>query len=291
VFRGGEVEGLMGVGFPAYGKNAIRGAASDTWEPPRKAGISLQMLPMEIAMKMLAALIAGLLLSMTTFVAGLVIAITFLAAEESRHPLDGQDGTTLWSSAPVAVDKSAQPFERLPARVTPPAQAVAALSQAPADARSAIDATPAETRNGEEPGVDPIVTGAVDPEEEQASWRDRAHADWCLRRYRSYDAESDSYRPYGGGTRACQSPYSDMSATELVRDNAADGGDPESAAWQEQSPTDHDRAAIERIAFAQDADAPDDSDHIRSCLARYRSYRSEDNSYQPFDGGPRRQCE
>jgi hypothetical protein len=26
------------------------------------------------------------------------------------------------------------------------------------------------------------------------------------------------------------------------------------------------------------------------CYARYRSYRVEDNSYQPFSGGPRRQC-
>jgi len=172
---------------------------------------------MEIAMKMIAALIAGLLLSMTTFVTGLVIAITFLAAEESEHPLDGKDGTMLWSNAPVAVDTSTQAFERLPARAVPTAQAVAALSQAATGARSAIDATPAETRRDEEPGVDPVVTGAIDTQaqsdEEQASWRDSAHSDWCSRRYRSYDAASNSYRPYGGGERACESPYSNMAAT------------------------------------------------------------------------------
>lgn len=250
---------------------------------------------MEIAMKMIAALIAGLLLSMTTFVTGLVIAITFLAAEESEHPLDGKDGTMLWSNAPVAVDTSTQAFERLPARPVPTAQAVAALSQAATGARSAIDATPAETRRDEEPGVDPVVTGAIDTQaqsdEEQASWRDSAHSDWCSRRYRSYDAASNSYRPYGGGERACESPYSNMAATNPTHDDATDGGDPENTVWQAQSSADDDEAVVEQVAFAEDADAVIDTGHIRSCLARYRSYRPADNSYQPFDGGPRRQCE
>ena len=31
--------------------------------------------------------------------------------------------------------------------------------------------------------------------------------------------------------------------------------------------------------------------HIASCFARYRSYSPEDNSYQPYGGGSRRQCE
>ncbi|TGV78178.1 BA14K family protein, partial [Mesorhizobium sp. M00.F.Ca.ET.158.01.1.1] len=33
------------------------------------------------------------------------------------------------------------------------------------------------------------------------------------------------------------------------------------------------------------------ADHVDSCFSRYRSYRPEDNSYQPYSGGPRRQCE
>ncbi|WP_363220799.1 BA14K family protein [Mesorhizobium sp.] len=32
-------------------------------------------------------------------------------------------------------------------------------------------------------------------------------------------------------------------------------------------------------------------DHVQYCFSRYRSYRPEDNSYQPYSGGPRRQCE
>ncbi|WP_162939562.1 BA14K family protein [Neorhizobium sp. NCHU2750] len=36
------------------------------------------------------------------------------------------------------------------------------------------------------------------------------------------------------------------------------------------------------------ASAPDA--HEQWCHERYRSYRPEDNSYQPFDGGPRKAC-
>ena len=55
-------------------------------------------------MKTIAALIAGLLLSLTTFVAGLAIALTFLNAGEPEHRLDAQNTTALWTTEPVAVD-------------------------------------------------------------------------------------------------------------------------------------------------------------------------------------------
>lgn len=32
-------------------------------------------------------------------------------------------------------------------------------------------------------------------------------------------------------------------------------------------------------------------EHAESCFARYRSYRPEDNTYQPYGGGPRSQCQ
>jgi hypothetical protein len=32
-------------------------------------------------------------------------------------------------------------------------------------------------------------------------------------------------------------------------------------------------------------------DHVSDCFSRYRSYRLADNSYQPFGGGPRQQCQ
>jgi hypothetical protein len=34
-----------------------------------------------------------------------------------------------------------------------------------------------------------------------------AHVQWCYDRYRSYDAYSDTYQPYGGPRRTCYSPY------------------------------------------------------------------------------------
>jgi len=246
-------------------------------------------------MKMLAALIAGLLLSMTTFVAGLVIAITFLTAGEPEHPLDGKDVTTLWSTEPVAVEKTAQNFERLPARTVPKAQAVAALSQAATGARAALDATPSEARQENDPGVDPVVTGAIDPQaeadKEQATWRNSAHVDWCSRRYRSYDADTNSYRPYGGGTRACESPYSDVAAMTQPASADAEEATPENAAWQDDDAVVQEQPAMQQATYQDSADPMADSDHVQDCLSRYRSYRAADNSYQPFDGGPRRQCE
>jgi len=236
-------------------------------------------------MKMLAALIAGLLLSLTTFVAGLVIAITFLTANEPDHPLNGKDVTTLWSTEPVAVDRTAQVFERLPARAVPKAQKVAALDSAATGAKASIEATPAEARSDLEPAVDPITTGsiernAMDSATISDSSQTAAHADWCQRRYRSYDAATDSYRPYGGGARRCEAPYSALSAAEQPIERAS-----ETAPEDEPLPADMEQAAYTTEPIYADGD------HVQSCMARYRSYRPEDNSYQPFDGGPRRQCE
>ncbi|MBW9050808.1 BA14K family protein [Rhizobium mesosinicum] len=33
-----------------------------------------------------------------------------------------------------------------------------------------------------------------------------------------------------------------------------------------------------------------DSRHLSRCQQRYRSYNVADNTYQPFDGGPRKPC-
>lgn len=80
------------------------------------------------------------------------------------------------------------------------------------------------------------------------------HLVWCRERYRSFDPGTNSYRSYSGETRECSSPF---------QQTAAAAGEPmgvkvnaQAAAW---------------------------------CAARYRSYRPEDNTYQPWDG-PRRAC-
>ncbi|OWV73577.1 hypothetical protein ATY76_29980 [Rhizobium sp. R339] len=81
------------------------------------------------------------------------------------------------------------------------------------------------------------------------------HLSWCRERYRSFDPETNSYRAYSGEVRECSSPFQQTVAAA----DAHMGGylNPQAAAW---------------------------------CAARYRSYRPEDNTYQPWDG-PRRVCQ
>ncbi|MER8651904.1 BA14K family protein [Mesorhizobium sp. M0586] len=108
---------------------------------------------------------------------------------------------------------------------------------------------------------DPTVTGAIAPAELPPP-----HLAWCASRYRSYDLDDNSYMSYSGQQRTCVSPY-------LAADRVA----PREASYVEGAG-----------AYAAAGGEPD---HVASCFSRYRSYRPEDNSYQPYSGGPRRQCE
>ncbi|EJC78970.1 BA14K-like protein [Rhizobium leguminosarum bv. trifolii WSM2297] len=81
------------------------------------------------------------------------------------------------------------------------------------------------------------------------------HLAWCAQHYRSFDPAANSYRSYSGEIRACSSPY---------QQNVAEAGEGAGTKVSTQSAT--------------------------WCAARYRSYRPEDNSYQPWDG-PRRSCD
>ncbi|MBB2753321.1 UNVERIFIED_ORG: hypothetical protein GGI57_004031 [Rhizobium aethiopicum] len=81
------------------------------------------------------------------------------------------------------------------------------------------------------------------------------HLAWCAERYRSFDPATNSYRSYSGEIRACSSPHQPDAAD--ADDGASTKVNAQAAAW---------------------------------CAARYRSYRPEDNTYQPWDG-PRRGCD
>jgi hypothetical protein len=60
---------------------------------------------------------------------------------------------------------------------------------------------------------------------------------------------------------------------------------------EEPPATEADLPTVDQVALERAPAADMDSEeHIRSCFSRYRSYRPEDNTYQPFDGGPRRPC-
>lgn len=120
--------------------------------------------------------------------------------------------------------------------------------------------------------LDPTNTAAVAPDAgEQQPRLPTAHVSWCADRYRSYNPEYNSYMSYSGQERPCVSPY----LHTATADPAA------------QQPTEV--SYIEGGAAPLAEDLSDD--HVQSCFSRYRSYRPADNSYQPYSGGPRRQCE
>jgi len=54
-----------------------------------------------------------------------------------------------------------------------------------------------------------IVGGALSNQEPPVRYRPRggAHAEWCYNRYRSYRASDNTFQPYNGPRRQCQSPY------------------------------------------------------------------------------------
>jgi hypothetical protein len=95
------------------------------------------------------------------------------------------------------------------------------------------------------------------------------HVSWCGSRYRSYDVASNTYLTFSGEVRDCVSPY----LTGLAPQWEGDEGEVIAAS---DEPTYVDAHSV---------------GHAQACMDRYRSYRMEDNSYQPYGGGPRRQCE
>ncbi|WP_287222783.1 BA14K family protein [Mesorhizobium sp.] len=110
-----------------------------------------------------------------------------------------------------------------------------------------------------------------------------AHVEWCASRYRSYRPSDDHYTSYSGEQRPCISPYLDAGAADRATQPADDG--PSYVEATDMSPMDGE------VASDETGGAWLPPDHVEYCFSRYRSYRPEDNTYQPYSGGPRRQCE
>ncbi|RWQ69647.1 MAG: BA14K family protein, partial [Mesorhizobium sp.] len=131
--------------------------------------------------------------------------------------------------------------------------------------------------------LDSTVTGSLQPPADEQQAVPAGHAKWCASHYRSYRPSDDHYTSYSGEQRPCISPYSDAGAAERAAQPPDDG-----ASYVEASDT----LPMDGYVPSQEAGAawlP--PDHVQYCFSRYRSYRPEDNSYQPYSGGPRRQCE
>ncbi|MGX9145589.1 BA14K family protein [Mesorhizobium sp. 128a] len=203
-------------------------------------------------MKAALALIAGFVLTLTVFASGLAFAAWLIVAKPVHQARPADSVSQLWTKDAQKVDKAAQDLERV-AAAQPPAPDAAARMQSP----------------------DPTTTSAVAPDTgEQQAALPAAHISWCADRYRSYNPDDNSYMSYSGQQRPCVSPYLETSATG---DQAA------------QQPAEVSYIGDGAGPLVATADLSDD--HVESCFSRYRSYRPEDNSYQPYSGGPRRQCE
>lgn len=214
-------------------------------------------------MKTLLTAVGGIALSLAMFATGLVVATAFFSAEPERRAAMNMDTAGLWSSKPIRVNAQAQGFERLPDRpLSDAAERMLAVKRGGASQPAIDDTTTAST---------PIDATAADPAPANA-----AHVEWCASHYRSYNAADNTYRPYSGGVRHCVSPYGTDSDVEASRETK-----PIQIVYGSE------QGLLTYVADDQSAQ----SDHELACAERYRSYRPEDNTYQPFGGGPRVVCE
>ncbi len=249
-------------------------------------------------MKTIAGLIAGLLLSIATFVGGVATStVYFDSGKEQRAK--SLETAALWTSEPVKVDRKDQAFQRLPARPVPEEPKVAGINKAAVGGTPQNAAVPQDSQaTADDPQmlVDPTTTSSIDPAKSATEPKPRtqqttAHIEWCSRHYRSYRADNNTYKPYGGGRRQCESPYSSTTTAELQPDQADEYGNRPRQRALDNGDAEESQADLQQAAYANEEGDYLTSDHVQDCLRRYNSYRPEDNTYQPYDGGPRRQCQ
>ncbi|TJV25056.1 MAG: BA14K family protein [Mesorhizobium sp.] len=202
-------------------------------------------------MKAVLGLVCGFVLTLAVFGSGLGFAAWLLAAKPPRQATATVSVAELWTKKARPVNKAGQGLERLPAKQSAPPDILAKPQETPPD---------------------PTVTGAIAP---TAADLPPPHLAWCASRYRSYHPDDNSYLSYSGQLRPCISPYL-QAAGQAVLPAAGDG--------------DENGAGL-GVYVAGDGGEALSADHVASCFSRYRSYRPEDNSYQPYSGGPRRQCQ
>lgn len=235
-------------------------------------------------MKLVAALLGGFFLTLAVFVTGALTAAYLMTPEPQGQRVSAADTRqTPVSQARAASAQNEEPksAEEQQARVRVRAQ----------EMTQPTDGGRVETSVEEEPLVDMMSTSSISNEAEDIAEEDiilrprreagvsAAHVEWCSRRYRSYRASDNTYRAYSGSRRTCESPH--MDAASAFGPSDTDGETRASA---------FDRVLAANRSETQLGGGRLSTAHVRSCFERYRSYRPEDNSYQPYGGGPRRQC-
>ncbi|MBB6356699.1 BA14K family protein [Aminobacter aganoensis] len=209
--------------------------------------------------------VSGLGLALVMFVSGLIAATAFFTAEPERQLALSTDD--VWTDRPLKVNPATQEFDRLAARPVP--------QQVPARAptQRTVTSVVADTAKTEPP----LPEASTQPQQGLQAETTTAHLQWCSDRYRSYRPDDNSYTSYSGERRECLSPYL----------GAGDGSADE---YTYEETTYRPSQAQPELAYASEDAAYVGADHVDYCFSRYRSYRPEDNTYQPYDGGPRRQC-
>ena len=219
-------------------------------------------------MKTVAAIIASLLLSVVTFSIGLFGAILYLSTPEPASLSRTTEVADLWTTEPAVVARNQHELERAAAHQISASHAeLGILPNETVEQRDLSDAEP-----------DGFVTSSIAEEHNQRiKTLFREHVQWCVSRYNSYRVDDGTYQPYHGKRRLCVSPYIAIDSEMPLEEKGAADEVLSSAR----------RALGDTVVTEIVADL---DSHAYRCSKRYRSYRPEDNSYQPFDGGPRRQC-
>ncbi|MDG4876892.1 BA14K family protein [Mesorhizobium sp. WSM4935] len=280
-------------------------------------------------MKALLGIVGGFVLTLAVFASGLAFATWLLAAKPVRQATPAIGVSELWTKDAQPVDPQKQNLQRIPAQQATAAKAgePSKPDKGLQTAAVAAPGSPAASRQPEsaaaQTGQPPTDSSAV----QQPAASDRqaqqqqlpaAHLQWCAARYRSYRPAENSYRSYSGELRPCISPYYDPNGDRTASTGQNDQANDQTAANDRQSAASGDRmsddqAEMEGYAASGDGYAttyggpPEEispeaeaarqqgravsADHVDYCFSRYRSYDPRDNTYQPFDGGPRRQCE
>ncbi len=184
-------------------------------------------------MKAIASVVFGILSSVGAAMAAASVA-SHVVADSEPHAFNDLASRDLWTTTPVKVDLRQQHYERIPPLYS------SYVTEAPTIATS--KATPDSDRPS---------TKVQTPQPRFSA----EHLAWCADRYRSFNPATNSYRSYGGETRACISPFQRIVAE--ADEGVGTKVNAQAAAW---------------------------------CAARYKSYRPQDNTYQPWEG-PRRSCD
>lgn len=245
-------------------------------------------------MRYVLAAFCGMTVTLIVFAAGVAFSLAYLSADRpaqlAKEPalefpfepvrVRSGDASRSDEDRPSAESSSA---ELLEVRSSEPAVATASLADA-----------------GEQEEAAQASRASFEPEEgtSPSAARDPRHVAWCRDRYRSYQVETNSYRPYSGGLRECVSPYSNPDIdTEAETAALEPAGEPQfidGSQYPDYQPVPAGPWTAGRDGLRRPAEPAlrtvERRDHVADCFARYRSYRPADNTYQPFGGGPRRQC-